>query len=56
MNNTTYYILTDGSEVFDVREMTYMEYVHANDEAWAATDGNVMWAPDLTAGRPDDNE
>lgn len=39
------YILTDGKEIFKVKDMTKEEAEDANNNASEATDGNVYWAP-----------
>lgn len=39
------YILTDGKEIFKVKDMTQEEAEDANKNASEATDGNVSWAP-----------
>lgn len=39
------YNLTDGSEVFETRDMTTSEAMYANQHAQAETDGNIYWAP-----------
>ena len=39
------YILTDGKEIFKVRDMTKEEAEEANNNASEATDGNISWAP-----------
>lgn len=37
------YELTDGHDVFDVRDMTEAEFNAANESAKENTDGNLYW-------------